>query len=420
MTRQSALVLPPLPPSDQAYRWRVRRFDVQGREAGWSDFGRFFVDTTRPTLLSPAAGASLAPNGVVLRWAPLASAATAATSYAVEIRASNGQSLGSVPTLATGWAPTATLASGNYTWTVTAYDSLNNVIGVSDAQGFTVDAALRVVTNAQIQAPDGTGIGKTLTSTPPAWSQSDVVMTYQWQRDGQAIGNATGQTYVLTVEDFNKVLTLKVIGRRPGYTEGVSVSNGITATAGGSIVPTAQPSITGTPKVGEVLRVSTGTWSVNGAAFTYQWSRAGVPIPGATGEAYQLKPEDAGKSVSATVLAKRFGYSDGAATAAPVSIPKMASTTAATLSTTRVKVGKRVKISVAVAVNGVVGPTGAVKIFDAAKRLKTLTLVSARNGQLMWRLPKLKKGKHKIKAVYVGNAALAGSKSKITKLFVVR
>ncbi len=40
------------------------------------------------------------------------------------------------------------------------------------------------------------------------------------------------------------------------------------------------------------------------------------------------------------------------------------------------------------------------------------TLVSARDGKIGWKLPKLKKGKHKIKAVYLGNATTAGSKSK--------
>jgi hypothetical protein len=52
--------------------------------------------------------------------------------------------------------------------------------------------------------------------------------------------------------------------------------------------------------------------------------------------------------------------------------------------------------------------------------LKTLTLVSTRNGKITWKLPKLKKGKHKIKAVYIGNGTTAGSKSKRIKLYVVR
>jgi hypothetical protein len=159
---------------------------------------------------------------------------------------------------------------------------------------------------------------------------------------------------------------------------------------------------------------------VTGATYKYQWVRNGSPIPSATSSSYTLKPEDAGTSISVTVLASKIGYADGAASAVAVSVPKMKSTTAATLSATRVKPGARVKIGATIAVTGVPGPTGSVKIYDGAKVLKTLPLVSTRNGKVTWKLPKLKVGKHKIKAVYLGNATILGSKSSIVKLFVVR
>ena len=90
------------------------------------------------------------------------------------------------------------------------------------------------------------------------------------------------------------------------------------------------------------------------------------------------------------------------------------------LSASTVSRKKRVKIGITVAVPYLPGPTGQVKVFDGAKALKTLSLVSKKNGQLAWKLPKLKKGKHKIKVVYLGTPAITGSKSKITKLFVTK
>ncbi|WP_310526332.1 Ig-like domain repeat protein, partial [Nocardioides sp.] len=232
--------------------------------------------------------------------------------------------------------------------------------------------------------------------------------------------SGSGPSYVIQAGDYGKTISVKATGSKPNYSTGTTTSAGVSVSAGGALVATTTPVISGTPAVSSSLMTTPGVWSSQPTSYRYQWLRNGAPIPGATSTSYRTVPADAGTSISVAVSAVRTGYADGAATAVGVSIPKMASTTAATLSKTRVPPGTRVKIGITVTVTGVPGPVGAIKVFDGAKALKTLTLVSTRNGKLTWKLPKLKKGKHKIKAVYIGNGTIAGSKSKITKLYVVR
>lgn len=54
------------------------------------------------------------------------------------------------------------------------------------------------------------------------------------------------------------------------------------------------PAITGTAQVGQVLTVSTGTWSGSPISYAYQWARNGADIAGATAGAYVLTVADAG------------------------------------------------------------------------------------------------------------------------------
>jgi hypothetical protein len=121
-----------------------------------------------------------------------------------------------------------------------------------------------------------------------------------------------------------------------------------------------------------------------------------------------------------TVFASKSGFADGSASAPAVAVAKLVSTTTATLSATRIKPGKRVKLGIAVAVPGVTGPVGVIKVMDGTKTIKTLTLFSYKNGKVTVKLPKLKKGKHRIRAKYLGDASTAGSKSKGLRLSVLR
>ncbi len=357
------------------------------------------------------------PNGPVLTWRDV----PGAVKYNVEVSSPGGGLAATAQTVATAYATTTNFTTGTYPWKVTALDANNNPMGSAQST-FVVDARLLATAPPGVQAPSGTGVGATLTSTPPSWNQADVAMTYQWLRDGQPISGATGTTYVLTVADFGKAISLRVTGRRSGFSDGETVSTAIGTTAGGALQATAQPAITGTPKSGSSVAVATGTWSQPGPTFTYQWLRTGAPIAGATNQNYVLTPADAGKDISVTVLASKSGFADGSATAPSVFVEKMESTTSSTLSTTTIKRGKTVKVGVTLSIPGVPAPSGVLKIQDGVKTLKTFTMDPFRKGVMTTKLStkKLKVGRHKIKVVFVGNPSTNMSKSAVIRLIVKR
>jgi hypothetical protein len=79
-------------------------------------------------------------------------------------------------------------------------------------------------------------------------------------------------------------------------------------------VNTGAPAITGTAAVGHTLTISTGSWSGTTTAFSYQWLRDGMPIPGATDSSYTVQTADQGHSLTCEVTA-----SDGSSTGASTS-----------------------------------------------------------------------------------------------------
>jgi hypothetical protein len=255
---------------------------------------------------------------------------------------------------------------------------------------------------------------------PPVWSQDGVQNSYQWLRNGSRITGATSSTYTLTIADYAQTISLQVIGKKPGYTDGLSVSNAIVTAAGGALQATVQPTITGTAESGSTLRVSPGSWSQPSPTFKYQWLRNGAPIPGATGVSYRLTPEDAGRNVAVTVLASKIGFADGSANTAAVAVARLKSTTAGTLKASRIKVGSRARLSITITVAGLSTPTGVVQVLDSGKKIKQFTMAPVHKGKKTFKLRKLPKGKHKLKVIYLGNGQTFGSKSKRIILYVVK
>jgi hypothetical protein len=75
------------------------------------------------------------------------------------------------------------------------------------------------------------------------------------------------------------------------------------------------------------------------------------------------------------------------------------------LSPKTIKHTKAAKLTVKVTATGVF-PAGRITIFDGTRVIKTVTLTTARKGVIVVALPKLKKGSHKIHAVYAGSTTV--------------
>ena len=134
-------------------------------------------------------------------------------------------------------------------------------------------------------------VGKTL-----AASIGDIQtpVTYQWNRAGTPISGATGSTYVPVAADAGDTLTVTV--------DSTSAPTSVVTTT--SIpVATAIPAISGAPQVGQTLTATNGTWTNSPTSFTYQWNRAGMPIPGATASTYIPAAADVGNTLTISVTA---------------------------------------------------------------------------------------------------------------------
>ena len=122
-------------------------------------------------------------------------------------------------------------------------------------------------------------------------------------------------TYTLTQADVDAEITVAV-----SYTDGQGTAESVTSDATSAVTnvshsPTGGVTITGTPTEDEVLTADTSTLAdADGlGTLSYQWSRDGSPIDGATSDNYTLTQEDVGAAITVEV-----SYTDGEGTAESV------------------------------------------------------------------------------------------------------
>jgi hypothetical protein len=169
-------------------------------------------------------------------------------------------------------------------------------------------------TPANVGAPTITGtaaVGQTLSCSNGTWSAAPTAFAFQWNRNGTAIGGATNPTYVVSATDRGDSLTCTVTASN-GFGQGApatSAAVSVPAPAGAPSAPlnVVTPVVSGTPTPGNHLSCSNGVWLPAPTAFTYQWARGGVAIPGATGSIYTVQIADEGASLTCTVAASNAG-----------------------------------------------------------------------------------------------------------------
>jgi hypothetical protein len=162
-----------------------------------------------------------------------------------------------------------------------------------------------------------TRVGSTLRGTTGTWTNTPDTYDYQWYRDGELIDGETEITYVLTEEDLGSTLALGVTAHKEGFVDesAFSVATDEVRLARFNAQPV--PAITGTAKVASTLTAVTGSWSPTATSFTYQWTRGGIPITGATGSTYVLTSADAGALIRVIVTGVRENFEGDPKTSLP-------------------------------------------------------------------------------------------------------
>lgn len=145
---------------------------------------------------------------------------------------------------------------------------------------------------------------------------------FQWFSGATAIPGATAATFAPRPGDVGATLSVRVTATAPGHQAPSAPQLTLTApspVAAPDTLAAGTPVISGTAAVGRVLTASPGTWTPT-PTFSYQWTRDGVAIRGATKATYRLTAADLDADVSVTVRGTRVGYTPAVASAVPVTV----------------------------------------------------------------------------------------------------
>jgi hypothetical protein len=197
---------------------------------------------------------------------------------------------------------------------VTAHNASGTATAES-TQTATVTAATAPQNTALPQITGTTAVGSTLTATNGTWSGSTpITYTYAWQRCATngascaAIAGATAQTYKAATADADHTLRVVVTASNAGGS-GQATSAFVSISSVSAPVSTVAPVVSGTPKQGQTLSTTIGTWTGGSLTYAYVWYRCDAnetncaAISGATAATYVVAAADVGHYILSIVVA---------------------------------------------------------------------------------------------------------------------
>lgn len=151
-------------------------------------------------------------------------------------------------------------------------------------------------------------VGETIEAIAGGWHPVPGTVGYQWLADGDAIAGATASSYTPRPGDLGKRVSVRVDVAHDGCVADAATSAPTDPVAAGKMRVITRPALESHPALDEPVTVSHGEWDVDPTAVTYQWLRAGEPIPGATSATYVPAPADVGTWLSVVVTVSAPGY----------------------------------------------------------------------------------------------------------------
>ncbi len=149
--------------------------------------------------------------------------------------------------------------------------------------------------------------GITLTAKPGTWT-AGTTLTYQWYANGKKISGATSATFTPTKSYIGKRITVKVTGKKAGYSTVTRTSKTTAKVAKYSTFTAATPVISAETGMDEItLTAVPGKWTA-GATLSYQWFAGGIAVPDATDPVLVLSPDLHGATITVKVTGKKPGY----------------------------------------------------------------------------------------------------------------
>jgi len=145
----------------------------------------------------------------------------------------------------------------------------------------------------------GTAVPVTKTYTPQD-GYADPTLVWEMGSIPRVSGTAV-TSYTVTVSGIKR-------GSSSGITRSYTIDLIDATAAVNSFESTADPVITGFPRIGQVLTATAGSFSPEATKSTYRWYRSGKAISGATKATYKLTASDKGKAITVRVTSGRDGY----------------------------------------------------------------------------------------------------------------
>ena len=169
----------------------------------------------------------------------------------------------------------------------------------------TSSVAAGVLTSSAPRVSGTPKVGVRLTAVPGTWTPG-TTLGYQWLANGVQVSGARASTFTPTAAHRGRRISVRVTGRRDGYTSTTRTSAASSTVAAGTLRG-ATPRISGTPRVGRTLKASPGTWT-GGTTLRYRWFANGKAISRATRSTYTPTRGTRGKRITVKVTGTKTGY----------------------------------------------------------------------------------------------------------------